>query len=330
MKQSISIGSVAAVPGQSVSGKLSIGNKPASEYSIPLTVINGKDDGPILTIISGQHGTEYVGIGAAIEIIRRINPTKLSGAILVLPVVNAAGFEQRSRLAFPVEDEFSGTRNLNRIWPGDPNGSLAQKTMHVVFNQVVKKGQYMFDIHGGDLFEYCNPVAMISKTGNSMQDGITTGITEAIGYDYVLESSLAKDVRGISKTEAVLAGITTVVMSAGEAGRLEEKMVEKIVTGIMNALKYLKMIEGAVTLRKDYRVGYEIVKIKAKAGGLFYQRVPVGTVVHKGQELGEIISMGGETLEKVQAVDSGLLFESCSNPAVNSGETLGEIALLRA
>ncbi len=201
--------------------------------------------------------------------------------------------------------------------------------MHAVFNQVVKKGQYMFDIHGGDIFEYCNPVTMISKTGKPMADSITTGVAEAIGYDYMLESVLEKDVRGISKTEAVLAGITTVIISAGEAGRLEEKMVEKIVAGIMNALKYLKMIEGSVTLRKDYRVGYEIVKIKAKAGGLFYQRVPVGTVVQKGQELGEIVSMAGETLEKVLAIDSGLLFESCSNPAVNSGETLGEIALLR-
>ncbi|HYB03725.1 MAG TPA: hypothetical protein VED17_04640, partial [Nitrososphaerales archaeon] len=74
MKDIISIGSVSAAPGQSVSGKLPIGSRPASEYSIPLTVINGKNDGPILTIISGQHGTEYVGIGAAIEIIRRINP----------------------------------------------------------------------------------------------------------------------------------------------------------------------------------------------------------------------------------------------------------------
>jgi uncharacterized protein len=330
MKEALTIGSIVAAPGQTVSGKLAIGNRPASEYSIPLSIVNGKGDGPVLTIIAGQHGTEYVGIGAAIEVIRRINPANLSGAILVLPVVNAAGFDQRLRLAFPVEDEFFGTRNLNRIWPGDPDGSLAQRTMHVVFNQVVKRGQYMLDIHGGDLYEQCNPITMMSKTGNSIADAITTGVIEAIGYDYVLESSSDKDVRGISKTEAVLAGVTSVVISAGEAGRLEEKWVEKIVEGIMNALKYLKMIEGSVTPRKDYRVAHGIAKIKATNGGLFYQRVPVGSIVQKGQEIGEILSMDGKSLEKVKAVDSGLLFESCSNPAVNSGETLGEIALLRA
>jgi uncharacterized protein len=330
VRDKISIGTVTANSGETVSGQLPIGNKPSSNYSIPLTIINGKEDGPILTIVSGQHGTEYVGIGAAVEIIRRINPAKLSGAILVLPVVNAAGFELRSRLAFPLEDEFNGTRNLNRIWPGDPSGSLAHRTMHEVFDKVVKRGQYMFDLHGGDIYEYANPCTMISKVGRPEMDSITQGISEAIGYDYVLESFSTKDVRGISKTEAVLAGITTVVITAGDSGRLDEKMVEKMVLGITNALKYLKMIEGPVTLRKNYRVGYEIVKIKAQSGGLFYQRVPVGTIVQKGQEIGEIVAVDGTTVEKVNAVDSGLLFESCCNPAVNSGETLGEIALLRA
>jgi uncharacterized protein len=161
-------------------------------------------------------------------------------------------------------------------------------------------------------------------------DSLTQGIVEAIGFDYVLESISSKDVRGISKTEAVLLGIPAVVITAGDSGRLDEKMVEKMVTGMTNALIYLKMIDGSVNLRKDYRVGYEIVKIKARSGGLFYQKVPVGTVVQKGQLIGEIISMDGKAVEKVYSVEAGLLFESCSNPAVNSGETLGEIALLKS
>ena len=327
MKEKISIGTVTASSGEKMSGSLPIGRKPASEYSIPLTIINGKEDGPILTIISGQHGTEYVGIAAAIEMIRRIDPQKLSGALLIVPLVNVAGFEQRSRLVFPIEDEFSGTRNLNRIWPGDPNGSLAHVAISTLFSEVVKKGKYMFDLHGGDVFEYVAECTLIPKTGNSVIDSEVIGLAEAIGYDHVIETQNA---RGYSITEATLAGVASLALSIGDSGRLDEKLVEKMVTGLMNAMKFLKMIEGAVGLRKNYLSGYNVTKIKSKTGGLFYQKVPVGTIVQKGQKIGEIISTDGQILENVHAVEAGLLFESCCNPAVNSGETLGEIALLRS
>jgi uncharacterized protein len=326
VRETISIGTVTARSGEKVSGQLFIGNRSASEYSIPLTIINGVEDGPILTIISGQHGTEYVGIGAAVELIKRVDPQKLSGAIFIVPVVNVAGFDQRSRLAFPIEDEFYGTRNLNRIWPGDPNGSLGQLTMHILFNEVVKKGQYLFDLHGGDIFEYIVPCVMIPKVG-SEADPTALGIAEAIGFDTVIEVQHAP---GFSIAEAARTGITSLAASAGDSGRLEEKYVEHLVLGLTNALKYLRMLEGKAPIRGNYRRGYDIVKIKSKTGGLFYQRVPVGTIVQKGQKIGEIVSMDGKIAESVHASEEGLLFESCCNPAVNAGETLGEIVLLRS
>jgi uncharacterized protein len=329
VKETISIGTVTARSGERVSGALPIGGRPASEYSIPLTIINGKEDGPVLTIISGQHGTEYVGIGTAIEVLRKVDPANLSGALLIVPVVNAAGFEQRTRLAFPIEDDFSGTRNLNRIWPGDPNGSLAHVTTHSLFNEVVRKGQYLLDLHGGDLYEYLNPCTMISKVGKTEIDKTSFEMAEAVGFDYVIESTSPQNEGGRSRTEAGLVGIPSVVIEVGDSGRLEEKLVEKMFGGVMNVLKYLKMIEGVAILRKNYRVVYDMLKIKAKTGGLFYQKVPVGTIVQKGQKLGEVLSMDGN-VESVHAIESGLLIESFCNPAVNRGETLGEIALLRA
>jgi predicted deacylase len=329
MKNEISIGTIRARSGEKISGSLPVGDKPASSYSLPLTVINGASDGPILTIISGQHGTEYVGIASATELIRKINPAELSGALLIVPVVNVAGFEQRTRLAFPIEDDFSGTRNLNRIWPGDPNGSLAHVSLYALFNEVVKKGRYLLDLHGGDIYENLNPCTMITKIGKPEIDSATLGLAEAIGYDYVIESTSWQNERGRSKSEAVLSGIASVVIEAGDQGKLDEKLVEKMVSGVMRALKHLKMIEGSVALKKDYRVVYDMVKVKAKTGGLFHQSVLVGSIVKKGDKLGEIVSIDGSRVENVLAVESGLLIESFCNPAVNTGETLAEVALLR-
>ena len=329
MKQEISIAGLTARSGEKVSGWLPIGEKPASRYSLPLTIINGSNDGPILTIISGQHGTEYVGIAAAVEMTRRIDPSSLSGAILVVPVVNVAGFEQRTRLAFPIEDDFSGTRNLNRIWPGDPNGSLAHVTMHILFNEVVMMGQYLLDLHGGDIFEYLNPCTMITKIGKPEIDAATLSLAEAIGYDYIIESTAWQNERGRSKTEGGLVGVASVVVETGDQGKLDEKLVEKTISGVMNGLKSLKMIEGSVTPKKDYRVVYDMLKVKSKIGGLYYQKVPVGSIVQKGQKLGYVVSIDGKNVEDVLAIEPGLLIESFCNPAVHTGETLAEIALLR-
>src|ERR1700680_1311502 len=119
MQSKFVIDDLVAQPGEKKSGRLRVGSRAASEYSLPLTIINGANDGPILTIISGQHGTQYTGIAASLQIIRRIDPKKLSGAIIVVPIVNVLGFEQRARLAFPLEDDFGGTKDLNRLWPGN-------------------------------------------------------------------------------------------------------------------------------------------------------------------------------------------------------------------
>jgi len=308
-------------------GLLYVGDRPASKYSLPFAIINGFEDGPIITIISGQHGTEYVGIATAIEVIRKIDPKKLAGVIIVVPVVNPLGFEQRTRLAFPLDDDFDGTRNLNRLWPGDSKGSLAHLSIHAVFAQVVKKSQYLLDLHGGDIYEFLCPCTMITKVGKEKVDEESRMLAEIIGYDYIVEAEVSSLDRGRSKTEASLIGIPAVIVETGDQGKYDGKLVDKAFTGISNVLKYLKMVEGKVEPKKNYKIVHEMVKIKAKIGGLFVQSVSVGNVVKKGDKLGQVISIDGSLVEDVMATESGLLIESFCNPAVNTGETLAEIAI---
>jgi predicted deacylase len=329
MKRQFTIGELTANPGEKKSGWLYVGDRPASKYAIPLSIINGSKDGPILSIIAGQHGTEYVGIGAAIETIRKTDPKSISGLLLVVPVVNVLGFEQRSRLAFPLEDDFNGTRNLNRLWPGQANGSLAHLTIYTVFEKVVKNSQYLIDLHGGDVYENLVPCTMITRIGNQKIDEVSRTMAELIGYDYIIESSIGTESRGRSKTEAALIGIPTVVVETGDQGKYDSELVQKAFQGVQNIMKYLKMIQGSVSPKKDCRTVYDMVKVRAKIGGLFIQSVAVGSLVRKGDKLGEIISIHGDSEEEVTANESGVLIESFCNPAVNTGEILAEIALLR-
>lgn len=59
-----------------------------SNTKIPITIINGQNDGPTLLITAGIHGGEYPGIAAAIEISQAIEPEVISGCLIIIHPVN--------------------------------------------------------------------------------------------------------------------------------------------------------------------------------------------------------------------------------------------------
>ena len=96
---------------------------PDTMTKIPLTVINGVEDGPTLLITAGIHGGEYPGIAAAIELGRDIEPEHVHGCLIILHPVNIQGFWARREFIVPEDG-----KNLNRVFPGTPLGTLADKT----------------------------------------------------------------------------------------------------------------------------------------------------------------------------------------------------------
>jgi len=216
----------------------------------------------------------------------------------------------------------------------------------VLFTKVVSKAQYLLDLRGGDGYEYLSPSSvMITLVGNKEVDEKTRTLAEVVGYDLIFEANLSSiptesqvnagtglpplpisygDERGRSQTEPPLAGIPTVVLENGDQGILREELVEKAVTGVMNVLKFLKMIEGIATPRKDCKRIGDAVQVRCKTGGIFLQKIKTGSNVEEGDRIGEVVSVDG-SVEEVVATKSGLLLESFCNPSVNSGDILVEI-----
>lgn len=90
---------------------------------IPITIINGQNDGPTLLITAGIHGGEYPGIAAAMELGRDTEPESISGCLIIIHPANIQSFWARSAFVTPDDG-----RNLNREFPGNANGTLSQKT----------------------------------------------------------------------------------------------------------------------------------------------------------------------------------------------------------
>ena len=125
-------------------------------------VARGSRPGPTLCVIAGVHGDEINGCEIARRVSASIEPEKLSGTLLVMPAANVHGFRTGNRY-------MADRRDLNRSFPGSRDGSVASLVAHAIFTHVVKRCEYLIDLHTGSFFrtnlpqvrvDLSNPVAL--------------------------------------------------------------------------------------------------------------------------------------------------------------------------
>src|SRR5437588_9014999 len=113
-----SVGTAAAGPGQKVAGTIEVPAGVDAATSIPVAVIQGAKPGPVLTLVSGAHGTEYASIIALEKLIQHLDAAQISGTVVILPLVNIASFEQKVPQVNPVDG-----KSMNRFYPGILDGT---------------------------------------------------------------------------------------------------------------------------------------------------------------------------------------------------------------
>src|SRR6202166_2780731 len=94
-QRSFAVGTASAVPGQKATGYLEVPAGVDAGTNIPVVVVNGANPGPVLALVTGAHGTEYVSIIALEKLIAELDPANISGTVILIPLVNIASFEQK-------------------------------------------------------------------------------------------------------------------------------------------------------------------------------------------------------------------------------------------
>ena len=165
MKAAIRIRGIAAESGQRSQGFVTIGESASGPIQFPLVIVNGVEDGPTLCLTSGVHATEYAPIDAVMRIVQSIDPTKLRGALIAVPVVNMRMFDSRTGFVSP----FDGL-NLNKVAAGRPDGSISEILAKTLLDEVIGQAAYHIDLHAGDLGEMLMPFAGYALTGKRELD----------------------------------------------------------------------------------------------------------------------------------------------------------------
>jgi uncharacterized protein len=318
--------------GKKITTKLVASEMPYAKLEIPLKIISGSQNGPTLSLTAGVHGSEYCPIVAAYKLANEVRPDQLRGTLAVIPLVNRAAFESRTRAINPVDGV-----NLNRAFPGKPEGSISYQIAHTVFNELILKSDAYVDMHGGDLMESLMQYAVYSETGNHSLDKTSEDMVRSFGIKHIWCTPSARTKggdtteggpwapRGVAFAEASVEGIPAMLAEAGEDGKLDMKNVQTLYDGMINVMKQLGMMEGKPEVAEEPIISRRCQFIGARRGGIFFPYVKAGDLIQSGQLIGEIKSLEGESLEQVRAPFSGIMLAVVNNPSVKTSDDIFEL-----
>ena len=319
----LSVGTATAAPGQRATGYLEVpaGSDPGT--NIPVVVINGAKPGPTLALVSGAHGTEYASIIALEKVIQSLDPRDVTGAVIVVPLVNLASFEKKVPHVNPTDG-----KSMNRFYPGNPNGTQTDRASWIITKEVVEKCDYLIDLHGGDLDESLRPYSYWSKTGDERLDTASRGMVMAFGLDHIIfVTDRPKDANASRYLDSTAStrGKPAFAAEAGYAGTTEPEDVQALVNGCYNVMKFLKMLPGDVkAVEHPVWIG-KVSTVTSDAEGIFYPSVNRGTYVAQGMKVGYVTDFFGKTIFEAHAPTAGVVLYVCAVPTMTKGGTVANI-----
>ncbi len=270
----------------------------------PVLVVNGSAPGPTLCLTAAVHGDELNGIEMVRRVMHDINPSKLSGAVIGVPIVNLQGFRRASRY-------LPDRRDLNRYFPGNPNGSAASRIAHSFFTEIAMHCDALVDLHTGS-FERANLPQLRADLRNP--DVVT--LTEGFGATVILHSEPSP---GTLRHAATAAGIPAVTIEAGGPSVLELAEVKHGVKGIWTLLNALGMVRKVRLWGDPEPVYYRSTWVRANSGGILLSDVNLGSTVREGDLLGTITDPMNNASAAIYSPFTGRIIGMARNQVVMPG-----------
>jgi len=282
--------------------------------SLPVTVINGKAEGPILWLSAAIHGDEINGVEIIRQVLRRVSPAELTGTLIAVPIVNIYGFIEQSRY-------LPDRRDLNRSFPGSPRGSLASRLAHLFMEEVVRRST-----HGIDLHTATDGRSNLPQIRANLRDPETYRCAQAFGAPIAIHSTMRD---GSLRQAATQEGIPILLYEGGEALRFDRLAIEIGVEGILRVMENLGMYQLSDNLPLKGSIEIESTQwVRAPRSGILLLEIELGQRVRKKEVLGTIVDAFGNVNAKVYSPCHGMTIGLTKNPLVNQGNGIVHLAQL--
>ncbi|MEO8334628.1 MAG: succinylglutamate desuccinylase/aspartoacylase family protein [bacterium] len=324
VRPSFTVGTATAARGTAAMGTLNVPAALDSGLRIPVAVIHGARAGPVVAFVAGSHGTEYTSIVALQRLIARIDARKLSGTVIIAPLLNIASFESMTPHLNPVDK-----KGMNGLYPGDSAGSQTQRALALVTREIVAPADIVVDLHGGDLDEDLRPYSYWFRSGRPAQDSAGLALALAFGLDHVIVTDVnpTGPTAGRSLSgQALVRGKTVLVAEAGRNGTVEPGDVTMLMEGSMNVLGALHMIDRAVRPIKTPTWLFGGARVAADSAGMFFATVRRDTRVKKDAIVGYTTDYLGKKTGDIRAPNDGVVTFIRGVPSMWPRATLVNVA----
>ncbi|MFG2129217.1 succinylglutamate desuccinylase/aspartoacylase family protein [Streptomyces sp. NPDC048751] len=314
----LSVGALHARPGTKARGtvRADVGTLTAE---IPLTLVNGTRPGPRVVITAGVHGGEFTPIDAAARLANLLEPDEVRGQVVICPVANPPAVYQGRLNVSPVDGV-----NINRVFPGDPDGSPTERLAAWLFAHLVDGADVYIDLHCGGIDQVLRDFVGYRLTGDPDLDKATAELAGSFGIEDVILGLKADG--GNSHAAAARRGISAVLVEVGELGQRDGATARRRVDGLYRALRHLGVLDPDDSAPAPVREWVWAAGVTAEALGLWYPEFSAGDEVVEGAVLGRIVDPADSQEHQVLSPAAGRVFYGMHGLTVAHGDELAAIA----
>ena len=301
-----------------------------SQVGLPLLLINGTADGPRLYLGDAIHGDEVSGIEILFRACAAVQPERLAGSIVCVPVQNPLAFQAEHRL--PVGMYLKSPLDQIPIdpwssFPGNGQGNFTEQLASTLFT-LITTCDYAIDVHTPTRGGRYVPITILPHPALGEAFRRAEALAVAFGSGFIMKTEQGFYVQdGILCVEATRAGVPSFTFEIGEGGRLEAEVIPIGVRCVLNALRFLRMLPGEPEVPPQTVVMSRFVGLRASRGGLLHTEMSLGSRVSAGDVLARIYSVYGDEREVIRAPVDGVFVRMTTFPSVAAGERVATLGV---
>lgn len=264
----------------------------SADLVIPVSVTAGLSDGPNVLVVAGAHGTELLAQDVASEVVMRALPRSVQGKVGVVLVADVAAAAGGVPNICP-----SDGKNVNRLWPGDANGTVSEALAHWIWTMGAAGAHAVVDLHGGEWYEEVEPFAIVHRTGQKEVDerSLTAARTSGLKWVEITDATGAWLGRGTLTGECARTGRVAVTLEVGGRARRGMRARREATSAVLRVLRSVGALSRGPAFSvapAEVLLGSDIVR--SRSWGVLEPVVKLGEPVAQGEVFSRVKSFVGD------------------------------------
>lgn len=286
----------------------------STKVEIPIIIERSKIPGPVVLFTAGIHGDEINGVEIVRQLIYKKYNRPKAGTTICIPVLNVFGFLSMDR-------NFPDGRDLNRVFPGTKNGSLASRFAYQFTKEILPNVDICIDFHTGGASRFNAPQIRIAPEDTSALD-----LAKIFNAPFLLYS---ENIKKSFRSTCAKMDKKILLYEGGKSQSIDTDVIKKGINGSLRILAHLGMLADKFNI-PTAQYNSQIINssrwIRAKYSGLFHCKINCGDYVNKGDKIATITDPYGKMHHNVIVANSGYIININESPIVYQGDAIFHIS----